>query len=107
MASVKTKRALTVEWGGNPMIRKFAVGVAAIALAASGSALFAGTALAGGQNGSNHFTGGSGGKGGTSQSWCAIPIAAGLGVLGNGSADGNSQCNAATSGGSAAPGVSY
>jgi hypothetical protein len=93
------------------MIRKFgqraAVAVAATALAASGSALFGGTALAGGQDGSNHFTGGSGGKGGTAQSWCLIPIAAGLGLLGNGSADGNSQCNAGTAGGSGAPGVAY
>jgi hypothetical protein len=96
------------------MIRKYgqraAVAVAATALAASGTVLFGATALAGGhggQNGSNHFTGGSGGKGGTAQSWCLIPIAAGLGILGNGSADGNSQCNASTAGGSAAPGVSY
>jgi hypothetical protein len=95
------------------MIRKYgqraAVALAATALAASGTVLFGAVALAhgGGQHGSNHFTGGSGGKGGTSQSFCAIPIAAGLGILGNGSADGNSQCNAGSSGGSAAPGVSY
>ncbi|WP_028925082.1 hypothetical protein [Pseudonocardia acaciae] len=96
------------------MIRKYgqraAVVLAATALAASGTMLFGATAFAsgkGGQHGSNHFSGGSGGKGGTAQSWCLIPIAAGLGILGNGSADGNSQCNASTSGGSAAPGVSY
>jgi hypothetical protein len=89
--------------------QRAAVAVAATALAASGTVLFGATALAGGhgQNGSNHFTGGSGGKGGTSQSWCLIPIAAGLGILGSGSADGNSQCNASTAGGSGAPGVSY
>ncbi|WP_028927584.1 hypothetical protein [Pseudonocardia acaciae] len=96
------------------MIRKVgqraAVVVAATALAASGSMLFGATAFAhgkGGQNGSNHFTGGSGGKGGTSQAWCLIPIAGGLGILGSGSAADNSQCNASTSGGSGAPGVSY
>ena len=93
------------------MIRKFgqraAVAVAATALAASGAALFGGTALAGVQNGSNHFAGGSGGKGGTGQGWCLIPIAAGLGVLGNGSADGNAQCNGSAAGGSGAPGVGY
>jgi hypothetical protein len=89
------------------MIRKFAVGVAAIALAASGSALFGGTALADGQHGSNHFAGGSGGKGGTAQSWCLIPIAAGLALLGNGSAQDNSQCNSAANGGSGASGASY
>lgn len=95
------------------MIRKVgqraAVVVAAAALAASGSMLFGATAFAakGGQNGSNHFTGGSGGKGGTSQAWCLIPIAGGLGILGSGSAADNSQCNASTSGGSGAPGVSY
>jgi hypothetical protein len=95
------------------MIRKIgqraAVAVAATALAAGGSVLFGATAFAhgGGQHGSNHYDGGSGGKGGTSQAWCLIPIAGGLGILGNGSADGNSQCNASTGGGSAAPGVSY
>ena len=93
------------------MIRKFgqraAVAAAVAALAASGTVLFGATALADGQHGSNHFSGGSGGKGGTAQSWCLIPIAGGLGILGSGSADGNSQCNAGTSGGSSAPGVSY
>lgn len=89
------------------MIRKIgqraAVGLAATALAASGTALFGATALAGG----NHLTGGSGGSGGTAQSWCLVPIAAGLGVLGNGSASGDSQCNASSSGGAGAPGASY
>src|SRR5262245_59638096 len=65
------------------MIRKFgqrtAVAVAVAVVAASGSVLFGATALADG-HGSNHFSGGSGGKGGTAQSWCLIPIAAGLGV---------------------------
>lgn len=97
------------------MIRKIGrwagVTVAAAALAASGTALFGATALAhgkgGGQHGSNHVTGGSGGKGGTAQAWCLIPIAGGLGILGSGSAQDNSQCNASTSGGSGAPGASY
>lgn len=92
------------------MIRKYgqraALTLAATALAASGTVLFGATALAA-QNGSNHTSGGSAGGGGTAQSWCAIPIAAGLGILGNGSADGNSQCNAGASGGGAAPGASY
>lgn len=94
------------------MIRKFgqraAAAAAVAAVAASGTVLFGATALADGiQHGSNHLTGGDGGKGGTAQSWCLIPIAGGLGILGSGSADGNDQCNAGTSGGSAGSGASY
>ncbi len=96
--------------------RRAAVAVVAIALAASGSALFGATALAhgksggkGGQHRDNYVVviGGSGGKAGTAEGWCLIAIAGGIGILGNGSGDGNMQCNASSSGGSGVTAVSY
>lgn len=69
-------------------IRRAAV---AAALAASASALFGGTAFAGG-HGQHNDIGGSGGDGGKANANCAVPIGVSAGVVGQG--DDVSQCNA-------------
>jgi len=89
--------------------RKFssrtAFAAAVLALGASGSALFGGTALAGG-HGTHDNTGGSGGYGGDANANCAIPIGISLGLLGQGGPV--SQCEATGgAGGGGGTGANY
>lgn len=85
------------------MIRKTAVASAVLALGTVGSAVFAGTAMAGG---GVHGTGGNAGNGGEAKSNCAVPIGVSLGVVGQGGPI--SQCNATGGGGgTGGGGVSY
>jgi len=84
------------------MMSKTAVASAVLALGTIGSAVFAGTALAGGV----HGTGGNAGNGGAAKSNCAVPIGVSLGVIGQGGPI--SQCNATGGeGGTGGGGVSY
>jgi hypothetical protein len=80
------------------LARKVAVSATVLVLGVGGSAIFAGTALAGGCgcNGespaSSGGTGGSGGSGGSASSQCVIPVGVSAGVIGQGGPVG--QCNA-------------
>ncbi|HEY2202963.1 MAG TPA: hypothetical protein VGH99_00610 [Pseudonocardia sp.] len=73
------------------LVQRAAVGVAAAALAVGASALFGGTAFAGG-HGQHNDIGGSGGNGGHANANCLVPIGASAGVVGQGGPV--SQCNA-------------
>jgi hypothetical protein len=94
------------------LARKVALSATVLVLGVGGSAVFAGTALAGGCgcnseshahyiHHSSHHTyyihythnkGGNGGKGGSASANCAVPVGVSAGVIGQG---GNvSQCNA-------------
>lgn len=91
------------------MIRKFgqraAVATVAVALATTGSALFAGTALAEGNNDFNNI-GGAGGAGGEASANCLIPIGATIGIVGSGGDV--AQCNAVGgAGGTGGTGANY
>ena len=91
------------------MTRKFgsraAVATAVLTLGAAGSALFGGTAFAGG-HGTHDNAGGGGGNGGNTYVNCVLPIGLPLGLLGQGGD--NSQCNATGgAGGGGGTGANY
>ena len=85
--------------------RKAAVATAILAVGSAGSAMFAGSALAGGHH-ETDGDGGDGGNGGKTNVNCVLPIGASLGIIGQG--DSVSQCNATGGdGGDAGDGVDY